>query len=162
MDTQLGFWRTIQYGAFVGAVAASLAVLSLCSGIAVLSHFEGNEPSASPVSLGGVLLVGAVAGIGIALIPSTVGGAIVALILRGLWSQQKLSTGSGILTGALVGATVGVGTTLVVLLIGGRSWSGLDIIHEVGTLAVSVGGIAAAAGGWHGWILVRWLRKPRH
>ena len=101
-----------------------------------------------------ILLLGAFL---VALVPASVGGCLIALILRRLARQNQLTTRITLSIGVLVGAFSGYLTFLVFKLMESITLS-YDLPMEIILAAFAVG-FGIPAGSLHSWLLSHWLRK---
>lgn len=95
----------------------------------------------------------------IALLPAMAGGGLNALVLYQLSRRRSLSVGTGLLSGVLI---VGFFLVPVFLWLAGIDSSrGWDSAQQRVAFALLAAGRGAICGAWHGWVMVRWLRKAR-
>jgi hypothetical protein len=92
----------------------------------------------------------------VSLLPGIIGGATNAYVLYRLSSRNKLTRATSVASGLLIGFSAGFATVLGVSLISGNIGY---IFAEVVQVALLAACVAALVGGWHGWVIGRWLLK---
>jgi len=87
-------------------------------------------------------------------VPGSVGGGMIALVLHILARRGKLTTRVSLIVGTIMGTCAGY------LLVEYVKQADPDQVREFPEAVILVIGIAALAGLFHSWLLSRWLRKP--
>jgi hypothetical protein len=153
-------WHTIVRGILLGIVVALMGSCLLTAFLRVFmlltdpfTPLLGNTEYAL---LGyAILIVGFFV---FAVVPGSVGGGVIALVLQRLARRGRLTTRTALRVGVLVGLCAGCATALIVHLLVLPSGQRMVTGGPVWTTLFAVG-IGALAGLFHSWCLSNWLRK---
>jgi hypothetical protein len=155
-------WHTIVRGILLGIV---VALMGSCLLMALLHVFASLADPSAPPLFGNidtsVLILYAMSIVVFfifAVVPGSVGGGVIALVLQRLARRGRLTTRTALRVGVLVGLCAGCATALIVHLLVLPSGQRMVTGGPVWTTLFAVG-IGALAGLFHSWCLSNWLRK---
>ena len=114
---------------------------------------DSPNPEANPYVVTAILVLATIV---VSFFPGAIGGVTNAYVLYRLSSGDKLTRGTSIASGLLIGFLAGFATILVIFLISGDK---VYAFAEAVQFALLIACIAAPVGGWHGWKIGKWLRE---